>query len=146
MKQGENRRCIATLLAFVASALFLCGCADEVPSASPAPTAAAPSAAASAPSQAPGGTKTSTEPMIVAEPNPVPAGTGPGKTTIRWDTGNGAAGQVFVSEEGGEESLFGENSRGSKEANWIGRKTYEFRLYAGKDRKTQLASVTVTRK
>src|SRR5436189_3386431 len=34
--------------------------------------------------------------FIVACPNPVPAGTKPGKTTIRWSTGDGSKGAIRV--------------------------------------------------
>ena len=32
-----------------------------------------------------------TEPWIIATPNPVPAGRGPGKTIVNWHTGDGVA-------------------------------------------------------
>jgi hypothetical protein len=99
--------------------------------AAPAGAAVVPSAAAAA--------------RIVADPNPVPAGAGPGTTTITWDTGGGMNGQVYVAAGGGPEELFAENAKGSKKATWIGSGApYEFR-YAGTDRKKRLATVTVTR-
>jgi hypothetical protein len=90
---------------------------------------------------------TSTGAMIKAEPNPVPAGTEKGKTTISWDTGdNKIVGVVYVVTTKGEEKRFsGNGAKGSQEANWIGKGEYEFRLYAEKERKTLLASVKVTR-
>ena len=36
-------------------------------------------------------------PLLGADPNPVPAGQEPGKTTISWDTCDGSIGRVFVS-------------------------------------------------
>ncbi len=83
---------------------------------------------------------------IQAQPNPVPAGEGLGSTTIVWKTGDGSQGQVYVSEDGGADNLFAEGTNGNKDAPWIRTgSTYEFRLYAGSDHKTMLASVKVTR-
>jgi hypothetical protein len=51
---------------------------------------------------------------------------------------------VYVSHNGKAEKLFGQGGRGSKEAPWIlAGSTYEFRLYAGKERAKLLASVKV---
>jgi hypothetical protein len=83
---------------------------------------------------------------IQAQPNPVPAGEGLGTTTIVWKTGDGSQGQVYVSEDGGEDKLFDSGTNGSTQAPWIRTGSiYEFRLYAGSDHKTMLASVKVTR-
>jgi hypothetical protein len=84
---------------------------------------------------------------ITANPNPVPAGPGLGKSTITWKTADGSSGQVYVSEGGNAEKLFaGESSQGSLDAPWIGPgATYEFRLYAGKEHQKILASVQVIR-
>jgi hypothetical protein len=84
---------------------------------------------------------------LEAKPNPVPAGSGLGSTTISWKTGDGGQAQVYVSEDGGAENLFDSGTdNGSQEAPWIrSGSTYEFRLYAGTEHKTQLASVKVTR-
>jgi hypothetical protein len=84
---------------------------------------------------------------IVAEPNPVPSGTGLGRTRISWTTLGGAVGEVFVSRDGGPENLFASESVGSAEANWIAAGSrYEFRLYTknGGTRRL-LAKVVVTR-
>ena len=84
---------------------------------------------------------------ISASPNPVPAGSEKfGKTTVTWDTGDGSVGQVYVSVNAKEEKLFADNRpKGTQEAAWIGKGEYEFRLYAGKEHKTMLASVKVRR-
>ena len=86
-------------------------------------------------------------PSITATPNPVPAGeTKFGTTTVTWDTGDGSIGEVYVSVNGAAEKLFaGNRSKGSLAAAWIGKGEHEFRLYAGKEHKTLLASVRVTR-
>lgn len=83
-------------------------------------------------------------PTLSASPNPVPAGKDLGKTTVSWDTTDGSIGKVYVSKDGGEESLFTDSRRGTAVADWIQRgSTYEFRLYDS-DHTELLASVTVT--
>ena len=83
---------------------------------------------------------------VTASPNPVPAGAGAGTTTISWTTGDNSDGQVYVSEDGGQENLFAQGPAGSKDAPWIRTGAgYEFRLYAGTDRRTRLAAVAVRR-
>jgi hypothetical protein len=85
------------------------------------------------------------EARITADPNPVPAGSGKGTTTISWDTGDGTPGQVYVERKGQAEKLFAQGKKGTEKATWIyGGFTYEFRLYAGKEHKQVLARVTVT--
>jgi hypothetical protein len=88
-----------------------------------------------------------TAPSITASPNPVPAGTEKfGTTTITWDTGDGSIGEVYVSVNGAAERLFaGNRSKGTLAAPWIGKGEHDFRLYAGTQHKTLLASVRVTR-
>jgi hypothetical protein len=77
-----------------------------------------------------------------ATPNPVPAGEGPGKTTISW---NSVDGKIYVSVDGREEMLFAGSPRGAHEANWIEAGShYEFRLYNA-NHKELLAKVFVTR-
>jgi hypothetical protein len=91
------------------------------------------------------GTTPNREPVLKADPNPVPKADKLGKTKITWSTGDGSWGQVYLSVNGGEEKLFKQDRSGSAEAAWIGKKgTFEFRLYSGTDRKRRLASVTVT--
>jgi len=93
-----------------------------------------------------GGGQSQTAATIEASPNPVPTGSEPGTTTITWKTGDGSQAQVYVSQDGAAEKLFASGSEGSTDAAWIqAGSTYEFRVYAGSDHKTQLASVKVTR-
>jgi hypothetical protein len=93
-----------------------------------------------------GGAPSQTGASIQANPNPVPAGGQLGSTTVIWKTGDGSQGQVYVSEDGGPDNLFDAGTEGNKEAPWIRTgSTYEFRLYAGSEHKSQLASVQVTR-
>ena len=82
---------------------------------------------------------------VTASPNPVPITEGPGTTTITWNTGDGTAGQVYVSEDGAPETLFAANATGSAPAPWIqAGKTFEFRLYAGTEHTKLLAKTQVT--
>ena len=82
-------------------------------------------------------------PTLSAFPNPVPAGNELGKTTVSWDTTDGSIGKVYVSINGGEESLFADSRRGTAVADWIQTgPTYEFRLY-NSDHTELLASVVV---
>ena len=85
---------------------------------------------------------TKVAPSLSATPNPVPAGKGPGMTTISW---NSVDGKVYVSVNGRDEMLFAGSPRGAQEANWIeAGSSYEFRLY-NSDHKELLAKLTVTR-
>jgi tRNA (mo5U34)-methyltransferase len=80
------------------------------------------------------------EPTLSASPNPVPPGDRLGKTTISW-----SGGKVYVSMNGGKESLFGVRRQGSNVASWIQtRSSYEFRLY-NSDHTELLAKLTVTK-
>jgi hypothetical protein len=85
-----------------------------------------------------------TEAWIIATPNPVPAGRGPGTTIVNWHTGDGSPGEVYVSIGGGPERLFSANPS-HQEAVIKGSDEYEFRLYAGTDRTRRLATTKVTR-
>ena len=94
---------------------------------------------------------------IVAEPNPVPSGSGLGRTTISWTTQTASAvelrrraeesdGEVYVSRDGGPEQLFAGGAAGSAEANWIAAGSrYEFRLYTSAAPRRLLAKTVVTR-
>ncbi len=86
-------------------------------------------------------------PMIIASPNPVPAGEEAGTTTITWDTGNDTMGYVYVSVNNRAESLFARSPQSFLAANWIQTgSTYQFRLYDGRERGKLLAETTVTRR
>ena len=85
-------------------------------------------------------------PSLSASPNPVPAGEGPGKTTVSWDTADGSIGKVFVSINEGQEVLFADGRRGSAPAHWIETgSNYEFRLY-NSDHSELLIKIAVTRR
>ena len=84
--------------------------------------------------------------ILQASPNPVSTRAWAGTTTITFATGTDAAGQVFVSINGGPEKLFATASMGSQDADWIWRGSmYEFRLYGGTHREHLLRSLAVTR-
>jgi hypothetical protein len=83
------------------------------------------------------------EAWIIATPNPVPAGRGPGKTIVNWHTGDGSPGQVYVSVGGRPERLCSTNPS-HQEATINPKDVYEFRLYAGTDHAALLATVKVT--
>ena len=86
---------------------------------------------------------TKAAPTITAHPNPVPIESDLGNTMISWSTIDRTA-KVFVSIDGGSESLFATSCRGSIAANWIRRgHTYEFRLYDSAHQEL-LAKVVVT--
>jgi hypothetical protein len=118
-----------TLLAVLFAAglpLAICEMRAQSPRpASASPVAASPSAAS-----------------LTANPNPVAGGTATGKTTITWQTGAVAAGDVYVV-MAGKETLFASGPKGSQDAPWIKPGTTEFRLYNHADHKL-LAQLTVT--
>ena len=84
-------------------------------------------------------------PILIASPNPVPAGKATGQTTIWWNTADEENGKIYVSVNGREESLFAAERHGSAAANWIeAGSTYEFRLY-NSDHTKLLDRVVVTK-
>ena len=112
---------------FIAVMLFVAGCSWKTPTPSDY-----------LPPEEPG------EAWIIAIPNPVPAGRGPGKTIVNWFTGDGSPGEVYVSIGGGPEQFFSANPS-HHEAIINSNGEYEFRLYAGADHTTRLGTVKVTR-
>jgi hypothetical protein len=83
---------------------------------------------------------------IVADPNPVPAGAGLGRTTISWTTLSADDGEVRVSKNGEPEHLFGRGPSGSVEVNWIATgSSYEFRLYS-RDASPRLLAKTIVKR
>jgi 4-amino-4-deoxy-L-arabinose transferase-like glycosyltransferase len=89
---------------------------------------------------------TTLPPILDASPNPVPAGGGYGVTTVRWDTGDGGMGQVYVAYDGGTEQLVDEGESGERVVPWIASDArYTFVLYRGTRREAVLATIVVTR-
>lgn len=84
---------------------------------------------------------------ISAKPNPVPAGPGPGATTISWVLSEGEKAQIFVSTGGEEEEkLFAEvATSGAREVDWVSDDRIRFRLYDGHSKEALLDEVVVTR-
>lgn len=80
--------------------------------------------------------------VFSADPNPVPATDPKGRTTITWDTGSDAVGDVYVL-DGGKEKLFASSPKGSQNAPWIQPGSNEFKLYSQSDHKL-LARLNVT--
>jgi len=84
-------------------------------------------------------------PGLTATLGSAPAGAEPGVVEIRWSTGDGSIGQVYVSEDGGEERLLAQGAEGGRELRWIRPgAVYEFQLYPVTDRNRVLARVMVT--
>jgi hypothetical protein len=65
--------------------------------------------------------------------------------TISWDTGDGSPPEVYIAVNGEPEKLFS-RAPSHQEASWIGRESYEFRLYGGALGRRSLATVTVRRR
>ena len=72
-------------------------------------------------------------PILSATPNPVPAGDldkPVGTTTITWDTGNGALGDLYVKVDREPEKFITCATSGRNEVRWIQfDSVYEFRLF-----------------
>ena|ERR1700730_3123445 len=85
---------------------------------------------------------------LSAEPNPVPAGDPDqplGSTIVSWNTGNEAAGDLYVKANRSPEVFLARASSGTLKIDWIQfDSTYEFRLYAKKHSKL-LTKLDVTR-
>ena len=88
--------------------------------------------------------RVSRAPFITANPDRVTVTGGGGSTDIKWDTGNGSPGFVFVTEDGQKPVVFAKGSQGSRVAPWIGRHYYVFELYGDSQRRALLARVSVS--
>jgi hypothetical protein len=90
----------------------------------------------------------STEPVLSASPNPVPAGDLDqplGATRVTWNTGSRIIGDLYIKVNRSPEVFLARGSAGVFDAKWIQFDAlYEFRLYA-KKRSKLLARVQVTR-
>src|SRR6266480_5849757 len=83
-------------------------------------------------------------PIITAKPEHVTVTGGSGSTEIHWDTGNGSMGFVFVTETDQKPVLFASGPKGSQLVPWIRSARYVFELYGEENRRTLLATATVT--
>ena len=88
--------------------------------------------------------QTSDAPVITAKPELVTMSGGSGSTEIHWDTGNGSMGFVFVTGPDQKPMLFASGAKGTQLVSWIRPAKYVFQLYKDKDRRSLLATVTVT--
>jgi hypothetical protein len=88
--------------------------------------------------------QTSGGPLIAAEPERVAVAGESGSTEIRWDTGNGSAGFVFVTGPDQKTVLFATGPKGNQVVQWIRRGQYAFELYNDPDRQRLLAKVVVS--
>ena len=88
------------------------------------------------------------KPVLSASPNPVPAGDPDqpvASTEVRWDTGDGTIGKLYVKIDRQDERMVGGAPSGVIKIDWIQfDRVYEFRLYT-KKRSKPLATLTVTR-
>lgn len=83
-------------------------------------------------------------PILIANPNPVPIEVEFGATTIIWNTRDGSVGEVYVSQNGEPEKLFTCGPNGMENVPWIKiGMSYQFRLYVGQERKKLLTAITV---
>jgi hypothetical protein len=86
--------------------------------------------------------------VLLANPNPVPAGDldqPVASTQITWNTGDGAIGDLYVRTNRSREVFLGSGPSGTIKIDWIQfDSTYEFRLYAKKHGRL-LAKLDVTR-
>lgn len=133
IKSFRNATFVGVLFAVALGGVSLIGCGKgESPASDPTATTSLVATA---------------DPQIKAEPNPVPAGTDKGKTTIMWHAGVGKTCEVYLVTRDGGETLFGGHApKGRQEAPFItaGRE-FEFRLYEGNEHKKLQGSVKVTR-
>jgi hypothetical protein len=88
--------------------------------------------------------RVSRAPFITANPDRVTVTGAGGSTDIKWDTGSGLPGFVFVTEDGQKPVVFAKGSQGSRVAPWIGRHYYVFELYGDSQRRALLARVSVS--
>lgn len=83
---------------------------------------------------------------LTAEPTEVAAGSGLGKTTIRWETSDTVTeARLFFVKEDGSLALIGKGKTGEVQENYIlPNKTYEYRLYAAENSDVPLNTLTIT--
>jgi hypothetical protein len=81
---------------------------------------------------------------ITATPERVKITGGPGSIDIAWNTGDRSMGYVFVTANGRPPALVAKGSEGSRVISWIRTGSYVFELYGDAERRTLLATVTVS--
>jgi hypothetical protein len=88
--------------------------------------------------------QTSGAPVITANPEHVTVTGGSGSTEIHWNAGTGSMGFVFVTGSDQKPVLFASGPKGSQLVPWIRSARYVFELYGDENRRTLLATATVT--
>jgi hypothetical protein len=83
-------------------------------------------------------------PSIAATPERVEVNGRTGSTEIVWNTGNGSIGFVFVTVNGRQPALVAKSPEGRRVISWIRTGRYVFELYGEAERRTLLATVTVS--
>ena len=83
-------------------------------------------------------------PRITATPERVKVNDDFGSSDIAWNTGNGSKGFVFVTANGRPPVLVATGNEGSRVIPWIRMGNYVFELYGEAERRTLLATVTVS--
>jgi hypothetical protein len=91
-----------------------------------------------------GGIEVGGTPRITATPQTVKVSDDSASTDIAWNTGNGSKGFVFVTANGRPPVLIATGNEGSRVISWIRRGNYVFDLYGDAERRTLLATVTVS--
>jgi len=105
---------------------------------------ASPCDAGSATQESRGGIEVGGTPRITATPETVKVSDDSASTDIAWNTGNGSKGFVFVTANGRPPVLIATGNEGSRVISWIRRGNYVFDLYGDAERRTLLATVTVS--
>jgi hypothetical protein len=83
-------------------------------------------------------------PRITATPERVKVGGDSGSSDIAWNTGNGSNGFVFVTANSRPPVFLATGNEGGRVISWIRRGNYVFELYGDAERRTLLATVTVS--
>jgi len=83
-------------------------------------------------------------PTVAATPERVEVTAASGSTEIAWNTGNGSTGFVFVTANGRQPVLVAKCPQGNRVISWIRTGRYVFELYGDAERRTLLATVTVS--
>ncbi len=128
------KRCVMTTLpsAFSAMGIWLVACL------------VLPCTAGSVTQEAGTGIDARGRPRITATPERVKVGGDSGSSDIAWNTGNGSNGFVFVTANSRPPVLLATGNEGSRVISWIRRGNYVFELYGQAERRTLLATVTVS--
>ena len=82
---------------------------------------------------------------FLAVPNPVPLLKSEGRTAIVWDTHRVSPGQIYLSINGGAETLFAESANGLQVFSGVhAGSRYEFRLYLDRDHRQEIERLQVS--